>query len=102
MTNPSEGPREGWTVPLLATWVGDGAGIDKVSCWRNGKRIEGTVLSHHSQGVGPLEGWMRDWLLMGDWKCVPECVWEIAKTRLGVDHYIATAISEILGEDHED
>jgi len=73
-----------------------------------------TILTHRETGVGPLEGWMRDYLTTGD-HTDPDAIPKGLKfdgiglhfpngkslNHLRVKLYIANAIAEILGEDYE-
>ncbi len=64
-----------------------------------------SILTHHSKGVGPLEGWMKRFLITGNPVEAPKEIWEnwrlFENQRDSLRKYIAAAISEILGEDHE-
>jgi len=75
------------------------------------KREIVTILTHHNQGVGPLEGWMVEWLLKNE-AALPQVPDRIRffstpanpdkryeRTWVQIDELIATAIAEILGED---
>lgn len=66
---------------------------------------EGTFLSNHSRGVGPLKGWMRDFLVTGNPAEAPKHLWEdlmlYENQRHSIRQHIAAAISEILGEETE-
>ena len=69
-------------------------------------KIPVSVLIDHSTGVGPLEGWMAPWVSARIHAVIPDTVkraWG-CKGRLDAfaDSLVAAAISEILGEDHEE